>query len=279
MLKFTTKLSALILLLVFSFTLSAQEDPSAASLYNDGLGKMKEKDYAGAFPLFEEAIANADTTSDMGKKVTDLASRNGTACAYRLGSMERKAKKYAEALVYFDKGIEMNSEYFGNYLGRAQALEDIEGSESEAVLAYIVAGDQAMATSNNKDKAPQLYRKAQNFSAVAYIKDDNFEEAIKLADVYMEARPDGNDAYIAAYYKAAAFNKMEKDADALPAIQVAVAALPEDEDGDKYHLLHGLVQQALGNNEDAIAAYAKVTGTENADYKAAAQSRIDALKQ
>lgn len=276
MLKFTTKFSTFILLLVFSFTLSAQEDPSPAAIYNDALAKMKEKDYAAAFPLFEEAVAKADSTSDTGKKVISLASKNGTSCAYRLGTAERKAKNFEAALEFFDKGILMNPDYFGNHLGKAQAL-DAQGTDiPAAIAAYVVAGDQAMATSNNKDKAPQLYRKAQNFSAVSYITDDNMEDAVKFADLYMEARPEGNDAYIAAYYKAAALNKLEKDEDALPAIQMAVAALPEDEDGDKYHLLHGLVQQALGNNEDAIAAYGMVVGEK---YKAAAQSRIDALKQ
>ena len=276
MLKFTTTLSTFILLLVFSFTLSAQDDPSAAALYNDALGKMKEKAYAAALPLFEEAIAKADTASDTGQKVIDLASRNGTACAYQLGNKKRKAKKYAEAIIYFDKGIAMNDEYFGNFLGRAQALEDLGEDIPAAVLAYVKAGDLASASSSNEDKAPALYRKAQNFSAVSYIKDENFEDAIKFADVYLEARPEGNDAYIAAYYKAAALNKMEKDEEALPAIQMAVAALPDDEDADKYHLLHGLVQQALGNNEDAIAAYEKVVGEK---YKAAAESRIAVLKQ
>lgn len=276
MLKFTTKLSTFILLLVFSFTLSAQEDPSAAAIYNDALAKMKEKDYAAAFPLFEEAVAKADSTSDTGKKVISLASKNGTSCAYRLGTAERKAKNYDAALEYFDKGIVMNDSYFGNYLGRAQALDGQGTDIPAAIQAYVVAGDQAMATSNNKDKAPALYRKAQNFSAVSYIKEDDFESAVTYADLYMEARPEGNDAYIAAYYKAAALNKLEKNEDALPAIQAAVAALPEDEDGDKYHLLHGLVQQALGNTEEAISAYELVAGDK---YKAAAQSRIDALKQ
>ncbi|GAB5551479.1 MAG: hypothetical protein Sapg2KO_10700 [Saprospiraceae bacterium] len=276
MLKFTTKFSTFILLLVFSFTLAAQDAPSAAAVYNDALAKMKEKDYAAAFPLFEEAIAKADSTSDTGKKVISLASKNGTSCAYRLGTAERKAKNYDTALEYFDKGIVMNDSYFGNYLGRAQALDGQGTDIPAAINAYVVAGDQAMATSNNKDKAPALYRKAQNFSAVSYIKEDDFESAVKYADLYMEARPEGNDAYIAAYYKAAALNKLEKNEDALPAIQAAVAALPEDEDGDKYHLLHGLVQQALGNTEEAVSAYKLVVGDK---YKAAAQSRIEALKQ
>ena len=72
---------------------------------------------------------------------------------------------------------------------------------------------------------------------------------------------------------------MDKNEDALPVIQASVAALPEGEDADKYHLLHGIVNQILGNNDAAIEAYSMVKGEKNEKYKAAAQSRIDALKQ
>jgi tetratricopeptide (TPR) repeat protein len=281
MLKFTAQLTTLVLLFACTLTLSAQDaateaEPSAAAIYNDALGKVKEKAYEEALPLFEEAIAKADSTDDMGKKVISLSGRNGAVCAYRAGTTARKAGEMEKALDYYDRGVTLNGEYFGNHLGKAQALEDMEGKVEEALAAYIAAGDAASASEGNADKAPALYRKAQNFSALAYIKEDDNEKAIMLADAYLEARGDQGDAYIAAYYKASALNKMEKNEEALEAIQLSIEALPEDEDADKYHLIHGLIQQSLGNVDEAIAAYELVQGEK---YKGAAESRIQALKQ
>lgn len=280
MLKITAQLTTLVLLLfVSTFSLVAQdaeEGPSAAALYNDGLGKVKEKAYAEALSLFEAAIAKADTTSDTGMKVISLAGRNGAVCAYRAGSAARKAGELEAALDYFNRGTTLNDGYFGNFLGKAQALEDMDGKVTEALAAYIMAGDAAAQSEGNEDKAPALYRKAQNFSALAYIKEDDNEKTVMLADAYLAARGDQNDAYIAAYYKASALNKMEDNEAALEAIQLSIEALPEEEDADKYHLIHGVIQQELGNNEAAIAAYEMVQGEK---YKAAAESRIQALKQ
>jgi tetratricopeptide (TPR) repeat protein len=282
MLKFTAQLTTLVLLLFTGvFSLSAQDaaadaEPSAAAIYNDALGKVKEKAYEEALPLFEEAIAKADSTDDTGKKVISLAGRNGAVCAYRAGTTARKAGEMEKALDYYDRGVKLNGEYFGNHLGKAQTLEDMEDKAAEALAAYVAAGQAAEMSEDNADKAPALYRKAQNFSALAYIKEDDNEKAIMLADAYLEARGDAGDSYIASYYKASALNKLEKNEEALEAIQASIAALPEDEEADKYHLIHGLIQQALGNVDEAIAAYELV---QDEKYKGAAESRIQALKQ
>ena len=281
MLKFTAQLTTLILLFTCTLSLTAQDaaagaEPSAAAVYNDALGKVKEKAYEEALPLFEEAIAKADSTDATGKKVISLAGRNGAVCAYRAGTMARKAGEMEKALDYYARGVKLNGEYFGNHLGKAQTLEGIEGKENEALAAYVAAGQVAEMSEGNADKAPALYRKAQNFSALAYIKEDDNEKAIMLADAYLEARGEAADSYIASYYKASALNKLDKNEEALEAIQASIAALPGDEESDKYHLIHGLIQQALGNVDEAIAAYEKV---QNEKYKGAAESRIQALKQ
>ena len=278
MLRITTQIFSFLLVLGITISATAQDTapPSAAKTYNEALAKMKEKAYVEAFEMFEQALELADTTKETDLKVISLANRNASVCAYRCGAAARKEGDIPGAVSYFDKGIVMNPTYFGNYLGRAQAIDKMEGETEKAILAYITAGEQAAASTKNKDKAAKLFEKAQNYSASAYITDKDYEAAIAAADVYLSAREEAADGYIAGYYKAASFNKLENDEDALPAIQLAVSALPEGEDGDKYHLLHGLVQQALGNNEEAIAAYQMVVGEK---YKAAAESRINALKQ
>ncbi|MEO0338614.1 MAG: hypothetical protein AAF242_05315, partial [Bacteroidota bacterium] len=192
----------------------------------------------------------------------------------------RKGGDNAKALEYFEKGIAMNADYFGNYLGKAQAIEGIGEDKVAAINAYVMAGDMAAKSEKTMKQMPKMYSKAQRFSSSAYVKAKDYEQSIALADAYLAARgEEANDGYIANYYKAASLNKLKKDADALPVIQASVAALPEGEDADKYHLLHGIVNQVLGNNEAAIEAYGMVKGEKNEKYKAAAQSRIDALKQ
>lgn len=279
MLKMVKTLFSLVLLLGLGLTVNAQEEEapaSAASVYNDALATLKEKNYVDAFGMFEQALELADTTKEIDQKVIRLANKNGSICAYRAGTTLRKDGDLEKAVEVFNKGITMNPEYAGNYLGKAQALEDMEGKTKEAIMAYIAAGEQAAASSRNKDKAPKLLEKAQNFSAIAFIKEDDFEKTIELADVYLTAREEAGDGFVAAYYKAAALNRLDRNDEALPMIQMSVGALPEGEDQDKYHLLHGIIQQALGNNDEAIAAYEMVKGEK---YKAAAESRIAALKQ
>ena len=278
MLKNVKLLFSLCLLLGLGLTVQAQEETaaSAASVYNDALATLKEKNYVEALALFEQALELADSTQEVDQKVISLATKNGSICAYRAGSTLRKEGDLEGAVGAFERGIGLNPDNATNYLGKAQCLEDMEGKTAESVLAYIAAGEQAAASSDNKDKAPKLFEKAQNFSALAFIKQEDYDQTIQLADVYLSAREAAGDGYIAAYYKAAALNRLDRNEEALPMIQMSVGALPEGEEQDKYHLLHGMVQQALGNNDEAIAAYELVTGEK---YKAAAESRINALKQ
>ena len=71
-------LSTFLLCFGLSLGLQAQEEASAASLYNQGLEKAKAKEYVAALELLEKAIAKADPENETDAKVIRLAKRNGT---------------------------------------------------------------------------------------------------------------------------------------------------------------------------------------------------------
>ena len=85
---------------LFTNTLSAQE-ASAASLYNDGLAKLKAKEYDGSMELMEQALAAADSSSETDIKVMKLAKKNGAFASYYVGTKVRKEKDFKQALEIF----------------------------------------------------------------------------------------------------------------------------------------------------------------------------------
>ena len=99
--------------------INAQEEAkTAASLYNEGLAKAKEKAYVESLELMEQAIAKA--TEDGNEQVIELAKKNGTRAAYGAGNTYRKAGDFDQALASFEKGIEYNPAYYTNYVGKAK---------------------------------------------------------------------------------------------------------------------------------------------------------------
>ena len=57
----------LLLIMGIAFTSFAQEEKSAASLYNEGLALLKAKDYAAGLPLIESSLEKA--TLDKNEKI------------------------------------------------------------------------------------------------------------------------------------------------------------------------------------------------------------------
>lgn len=123
MAKFKIIYTTLLLFLGASVMLSAQEEASAASLYNEALEKLKAKDYKAAYPLIQQSLEMADPENETDAKVIGLAKKNGAVATYRLGSTARKAKKYDVALTYFQQGIDWNPTNYTNVIGKSQALE------------------------------------------------------------------------------------------------------------------------------------------------------------
>lgn len=269
MAKFKIIYTTLLLFLGISTVLSAQEEASAASLYNEALEMVKAKDYAGAFPLLMQALEIANPEDETDAKVIDLTKKNGTRVAYSLGTDARKGKDYEKALEYYDKGIEWSETYYANYLGRAQALEGMD-KDKEAMEAYLTAANLA-AEGGSSDQTDKIYTKAANFVAKAYGA-KKYDDAIALADAHNQLKSDVHDVY---YYLGSSLLEKGDAAKALAELDKAIEMAGEgNEELSKYFYKKGQCHEKLGQKENAIAAYGQVT---DAKYKEAADYQITQL--
>jgi len=254
-------LAVVVALLGFVTFTQAQDEVTAASLYNEGLEKLKAKDYGAALPLFEQAIEAADPESETDTKVVQLAKRNGSIAAYYVGNDLRKNEDFEGALATYDEGIDYASGFYANYIGRAQALEG-KGDNVEAIKAYVKAAE--MSEKGGKaDKAGDLYSKAENFSALAWA-DKKWDDAITYAETFL-ALKETADAH---YYLAQSLQEKGQNEQALEHANKALEMSGDDK--DKYYFTKAEIHEALGQTGEAVEAYKMVTGSkygERAKYK------------
>jgi len=255
--------------IVFAFclisgSLAAQDDKSAASLYNEGLGLLKAKDYAGGLPILELALAKA--TEEGNDKVIGLAKKNGSKAAYNLANAKKKSGALDEAIELYNKGIGWSPEYPSNYKGLAAATEK-KGDKLEAIKMYLTAGDKTTAKGKD-DKAAKLYKKARNMVGKIYTGKD-YPNAIIAGKAYMEMREDAE----VCYYICRAITESTATEEAVTYADKAIALSGESVD-DKYYVAKAKAYEKLSKNADAIAAYKLVTGEK---YKPQAEYKIKEL--
>lgn len=258
-------LSTLVLCLGFSLGLQAQEEASAASLYNEGLEKAKAKDYVASLDLFKKALEVADPENENDAQVIKLAKRNGTSAAYGAGNVHRKAKAYEEALKAYETGIEFNPGYYSNYVGKAQVLD--AQNDPMAVKFYIQAGNKAQA-SKKEDKALDLFSKAENTVAVSWGQKE-WANTIAFASAYLEEKETAD----VHYYLANALKETGEAEKALEHVAKSIE-LAGDADASQYHMLKAETHEKLGQKQEAIAAYKMVS---DAKYAERAQYKIGEL--
>lgn len=236
-----------------AFSLQAQDEKSAADMYNEGVQFLKTKDYVGALSAFENAIAMAEAAEEGDSTMIEtlgLARQNGPIAAYYLGNQQRKAKEYDEALATFDKGIAI-SEFYPLFLGRAQALDKAD-RDMESAEAYLIAAEKYEAAAQEEETILKLYRSA--FLKIARSKDHNL--MIEKITAYPMASKDGD----VSYYVAKAYEKKPDYAEALKYAQMATSAAvaASDDDLGKFYMLEGGLYNSMGNQNGALEAYKKV---------------------
>ncbi|MEN0004738.1 MAG: tetratricopeptide repeat protein [Bacteroidota bacterium] len=256
--------SMVALFLFVTIGVQAQDAPTAASLYNQGLEKAKAKAYDEALDLMEQAIKTADPETDA--KVIKLANRNGARAAYGVGFKKRKAKDFEGAIAAYKRGTEMNPNYVGNFKGLAQALEG-SGEKAAAVKAYIEAGQLAEKGEKTAKNAPALFGKAENIVAVAYGK-KKFTDAISYAEAHLELKETAD----VHYYLAASLLKKGQADKAKAHIDKAIELGADDV--SKYQFTKGEIHEKLGEKDAAVAAYNAV-GT--GEYKDRAAYQVKQL--
>ncbi|PHN01546.1 hypothetical protein [Flavilitoribacter nigricans] len=273
-----TRISLLFFLLALSVTGYSQEEassetaetaPSAVSLYNEGLEKLKAKEFEAALPLLVDAIAAADTTSETDVKVIGLAQRNGAIAAYYVGTGQRKAEELEKAIETYQLGIEYNPDFYANHIGLAQALDDNE-QKVEAVSAYMKAAEVCNMSEKTKDKVESMENKATN-TVIRLFLDDKVDETLAAAEAFL-ALKETSDVLT---YKAKALAAKGDNSGALAAADKAVAMVSEAANKDLVYFTKGEIHQALGQNDAAIESY-KMAGGKYAD---AAQYKISELEK
>ncbi len=256
---------ALLLVLPLGQTAWAQEEATAASLYNDAVAKLKAKEYEAAFDLMGQALEVADPEADA--QVIKLAKQNGAIAAYYLGTTQRKADDFESALATYEKGVEYNPAFYQNIVGKAQALEGLD-NKAEAIKAYLEAGSKATAA-NKADKAESYVSKAGNIVAVTY-GDKDYDQVVSLGNAYLEVAEDAD----VHYYISAALREQGNPSDALAHIEKAIEAGGSADDG-KFLMTKGIILEDLNQPDAALEAYKQITSGKYADQ---AKGRVDALE-
>jgi len=249
---------------LISGSIFAQDEKSAASLYNEGLGFLKAKDYEAGLPLLESALAKA--TEEENEKVIKLSKKNGAKAAYNLGNAKKKSGAHDEAIALYQKGIEWSPNYASNYKGLASATE-AKGDKMGAIKMYITAGDKTT-ESGKAEKAAKLYKKARNMVGKIYQGKD-YETAISAGKAFLEMRDDAE----VCYYICRAITESTATEEAVTYADKAIA-LSGDSVDDKYYVAKAKACEKLSKNDDAIAAYKLVTGEK---YKPQAEYKIKEL--
>ena len=255
-------LTTVCLLLGLTGILQAQEEASAATLYNQGLELLKAKNYEEAFPLMEKAIEVADPEAEADVEVVKLAKRNGAIAAYYVGNGQRKDDDFENALITYDKGIAMSLGFYANYIGRAQALEG-KGETTEAIKAYIAAGD-ICEKAKKADKAEQMYAKSENLVALAW-GDKKWANTQEYAMAFLESRETPEVHFYLGY----ALKEQGNTEKGLEHLDKAIELAGSGDTG-KYYMAKAETHELAGQKEAAVEAYRKVSDakyTERAQYK------------
>lgn len=258
------KLTIFFLLSFFvASTAFGQDKKTAAGVYNEGLALLKAKDYAAGYTLMEEALTLAET--DENEKVLKLAKKNGATAAYNVANTKRKAGSLDEALVLYNRGIELNPEYASNFRGKGMVFEK-QGNKLEAINTYLKAA--GIYTAGDKaDKANDIYKKTQNIVGKAYIA-KSYDEAIKLATAHLAVKQTAD----VNYYLGKSQLAQEKMDEALVSIDKAISMATKPE--DKYFDAKATILEKQGKNAEAVAEYKKITGEK---YKPRAEQKIKTL--
>jgi len=254
----------MIFALLLGFTTFAQEEKSAAALYNEALAFIKAKDYAAGLPVLESALAKA--TTDENEKVVRLAKKNGSKTTYNLGNAKKKAGDIDGAIELYNKGIEWAPDYAGNYKGLAAATE-AKGDLITAIKQYITAGDKT-AAGKKPERAPKLYKKARNMVGKIY-KSKDYAKTIEAGKALLKMRDEAE----VAYYICRANTESVLTDEAIIYADKAIE-LSGDTVNDKYYVAKAKAFEKMGKFADAVQAYKLVTGDK---YKAQAEGKIKLL--
>ncbi len=246
-------------------TINAQE-ASAASLYNDGLALLKEKDFVGGYEAMLVALEKA--TAEENEQVIAVAKKNGAVAAYTIGNSLLKEKDLDGAMKYYTSGIELNPEYSSNYIGQGK-IYDEKGDVMSAIDSFLKGA--AIAGDNGRDKkTDEAFKRSKQIVGKLFV-DKQYEDAVTAGTKINEVNPMSDILYYVSrsHIELGKFQEGLETAD--KAIEVGTA------DGsleDKYYVAKGLALEGLNKTNEAVEAYKMV---KDGDYKEQAVYKIQQL--
>ncbi len=201
---------------------------------------------------------------------------------YDEGREALQASDFEAALAKFDEAMAYNDTYAAASLGRAQALAQLRRfSDSRTAAETTVALAEASDASNAgtiKGAAERLLEQvtqvldAQAQSQAAEAEQamaNKVSEAVEMLNPFEvdeatameayalleQARMEGYDPDLVAFFYAKALNAMDRGADAVPYAETALASSEGQADRSPYYYQLGLAHMSAGNTAEARAAF------------------------
>ena len=206
---------------------------------------------------------------------------------YRADNLDESLLKYEESLLYGES-------FAPSGLGRAQVLTRLGRLEDarnafEAAVAMAEASDASNASDiqtaarrgleqvteaiSAREAAASAAQQNQAATEAAQATQEKITQATEMlsaneitmaqaTDAYAlleQARMDGYDPDLVAFYYAKALNAMERGADAVPYAETAVTASEGQADRSPFYIQLGLAHMGAGNTDQARAAFQQIT--------------------
>ena len=263
LMKFKNIIAFAAFILVASLGLNAQDEvKSAASLYNDGLALLKEKNYVEGLPIMEEALAKG--TEEGNEKVIELSKKNGAIAAYNVAKSKVQEKNLEEAITIYNKGIKLNPKYSSNYRGLANVYKKQKNLDM-AVDNYLKASK--VASENNKaERAAKSMKSISVIVGKQYVA-KNYDTVIDLGKKALEVE---DHALINYYVSRSYATKKDYQAAFDHATKAIELGTTKEQMEDKYYVALAEAHVGLGQTSEAIKAYEMIkedTYLEHAKYQ------------
>jgi tetratricopeptide (TPR) repeat protein len=224
------------------------------SLYfQKAAGVFKKQKYTAESALaYEEVMKVSQKYSD--SLVYGAAKKNLSIIYYELGRTAFDSKKDAEALVYFDKTLALNSKHIKALYYSASAYKRMNNKvKFEDLLAKTL---DLAASTNDAKTAADANKMAKNFYVVGYSNSyrlGKVGEAIANLNSALKYSPDDKEIL---YYLGQAYNSQKKYDLALENINKALALeTGKPEDKAKYYYELGLAYEGKNDKANACSSY------------------------
>ena len=217
-------------------------DPERArGLYDEGVGLLRNRDFAGALPLFDEALVyNPEyPAAALGRAQALVGQR----------MLNDAQAAYQSAIELADRSDASNASTI------KQTAETQLAQVTQALDNQAAAQAQAQAQADAQAAAGATAEKVNQATQMLGGNDISFEQASEAYALLEQARMDGYDANQVAFFYAKALNAMERGADAIPFAETAVEQAAGQDDPSGVYIQLGLAHMGAGNADEARAAF------------------------